>query len=109
VTEFEAGLQQGLGDHVGTVIAESFHYFERIGPDGLAIADATGTAEALGVTLTPLEDWIRSQDWSTTRTTTAGTPAADPLTPEPHLEDDPGAVRRAGSNAGSKLSATESN
>jgi len=71
VTDFEAGLQQGLGDQVGTVIAESFHYFDRIGPDGLAIPDAARTAAALGVTLTPLEDWIGSQDWATTHATTS--------------------------------------
>lgn len=76
VAEFEAGLQQGLGDHVGTVIAESFHYFERIGPDGLAVDDAAATAETLGVTLTSLEQWIRSQEWTPPQTEAASTSSA---------------------------------
>lgn len=71
VAEFEAGLQQGLGEHVGTVIAESFHYFDRIGPDGLAVDDAAATADGLGVKLTALEAWIHSQDWATTRIETS--------------------------------------
>lgn len=64
VSDFEQGLQQNFGDAVGTVIAESFFYFESVGPDGMAIPDAAVTAEHLGVTLTSLDDWIAARSWN---------------------------------------------
>lgn len=64
VSDFEKGLQQNFGDAVGTVIAESFSYFESVGPDGMAIPDAAATAAGLGVRLTSLDDWIASRSWT---------------------------------------------
>jgi hypothetical protein len=73
----ELGARPGFpGDHVGTVIAESFHYFERIGPDGLAVDDAAAMVETLGVTLTSLEQWIRSQEWTPPQPAAASTSSA---------------------------------
>ena len=63
VAAFEQNLKQNFGPAVGTVIAESFHHFESLGPEGLVIPDAAKTAAGLGLRLTTLEDWIRSRTW----------------------------------------------
>lgn len=63
VSDFEKGLQQNFGPEVGTVIAESFYYFETLGPEGMVIPETVATADGLGVTLTSLDDWIGSRSW----------------------------------------------
>lgn len=63
VSDFEKGLQQNFGEAVGTVIAESFYYFESVGANGMAIPEAQKNADDLGVTLTSLDDWIAGRSW----------------------------------------------
>ncbi len=62
LTDFEKGLNQALGEPVGTEIAKLYHWFSGEGRASL-IVDNTKCTQALGITADNFSNWVKTIDW----------------------------------------------